>query len=656
MKISTAAFCLVIALVVAIFFVSAGVGGSEWGHADPGGLYYDALARGFGAGQLSLKKEAPAGLARLPDPYDPAANAPYLYAPYQLNDLSYLRGKFYLYFGVTPALLLFWPWLALTGGDLPHKYAAAIFCSAGFITAAGLWRALWRRYFPEVPGWIAAAGALALGLGASTVVMLQRPGVSEVAIGCAYAFAMVALAAIWRALHDPGREGRWLAAASAAYGLALGARPSELPGAAILLVPVLMAMRGTGPGPAAGARPSRSALWRWLAAAVVPAACCGAGLLLYNYLRFGDALEFGQRYQLAAERQDAIRHFSLGYLGYNLRLYFFAPTSWGRFFPFILGTRVPPLPAGHASPENVISILPNLPFACLALLAPLAWRGRPRSEAAVLRGFLGAVGLLVVLILSPLLFYYWTSNRYEVEFLPLLLLLAAAGILGLERIFAGRGSRLAAVRAAWIALLAFSVAFNLLASLGRYAAESEAEGLFLLQSGKWEEAAGKFAAALRVDAHLAQAQEGWGDALFHLGQAEAAVDHYQAATRIAAGSALAHFKLANALDTAGRLDGAVAEYTASLRLDPAQPETHDQLGVALARSHRLPEAAREFEAAVRLNPELAAARANLGNTFLLLGQLPEAIAQYEIALRLTPGDAALRARLAAARRALANGR
>ena len=40
------------------------------------------------------------------------------------------------------------------------------------------------------------------------------------------ALTMLALGAVWCALHEPARQGRWLAAASLAYGLAVGARPS----------------------------------------------------------------------------------------------------------------------------------------------------------------------------------------------------------------------------------------------------------------------------------------------------------------------------------------------------------------------------------------------------------------------------------------------
>ena len=212
--------------------------------------------QGFRAGQLSLKKEVPPGLAQLADPYDPAAHA-----PYRVLDMSYYKGKLYLYFGVTPAVVLFWPYVALTGHYLSQKDAVVIFCLVGFLASVGLLCALWRRYFAEVSVAVVAAGALALGLATCMPVLLARCDVYEVAISCGYALTMLALAAIWRALHEPERRCRWLAAASLAYGLAVGARPSLLFGAVILLVPVAQAWRErrTGVGSVAGGdRPDRA--------------------------------------------------------------------------------------------------------------------------------------------------------------------------------------------------------------------------------------------------------------------------------------------------------------------------------------------------------------------------------------------------------------
>ena len=130
-----------------------------------------------------------------------------------------------MYFGVTPALILFWPFVALTGHYLFDRQAVTIFCAVGVTVSLGLLRALWRRYFAEVSVWVVAACALALGLATGVPVLLPQSDIYQVAISCGYMLTMLALGAIWCALHEPERRCRWLAAASVAYGLAVGARP-----------------------------------------------------------------------------------------------------------------------------------------------------------------------------------------------------------------------------------------------------------------------------------------------------------------------------------------------------------------------------------------------------------------------------------------------
>ncbi|MGP0105213.1 MAG: hypothetical protein ACLPG2_07455, partial [Rhodoblastus sp.] len=207
-------------------------------------------------------------------PYDPASNPVYQRPPYRLLDLSYYKGKFYLYWGITPALILFWPYIVLTGHYLFHRQAVAMFCGMGFLVNVGLLCALWRRYFAEVSIVVVAACVLALGLATGIPALLSQCDVYEVPIGCGYMLTALALGAIWRALHEPERKGWWLAAASLAYGLAVGARPSLLFGALILLVPVAQAWR------------ERRPIWAALMAATIPITLVGLGLMLYNVLRF----------------------------------------------------------------------------------------------------------------------------------------------------------------------------------------------------------------------------------------------------------------------------------------------------------------------------------------------------------------------------------
>jgi len=299
----TLGLAIIALLVVTVFARTAGTSVAGWGQK-PADQDYNLLVEGFQAGQLSLNKAVPPGFAQLRDPYDPIANLPYRIAPSGLHDLSYYRARLFLYHGITPALLLFWPWATLTGGDITHEAAVTLFCGAGFLGGLALLSTIWRRFFPSVSGWLVAALAAGLGLATGVPILLQSSGICEVPISCAYALTMLALAAIWQALIRPNQSVRWLAAASLCYGLAVGARPSELPGAAMLLIPVWSAWSPARRRRQMSPVPPRYHPLQLLAAAVVPLTLCGLGLLAYNYLRFQNPLEFGQHYQLAADRQE----------------------------------------------------------------------------------------------------------------------------------------------------------------------------------------------------------------------------------------------------------------------------------------------------------------------------------------------------------------
>jgi len=597
-----AALGAVCVLVIGIFWACAHSGLIELLAGASNRSDYNLLVEGFQDGHLGLRKAVPSGLAQLAEPYDPAANHPYRIPPTLADDLSYYRGRFYLYFGATPALLLFWPWASLTGHYLLHRSAVALFCTVGYLATVGILRAVWRRYFPEVSPWVAAASALALGLATSAPILLQRSEVYEVSISCAYALTMLALAAIWLALHRPRERGRWLAAASLALGLAVGARPPVLFSSLILLVPVAAAWeeRRTQ-GPLSDG--SRSGLLRLLAAAAVPLALCGAGLATYNYLRFGSPFEFGQHYQLSGIRQDSIQHFSPAFLGFNFRIYFLEPMPWHPAFPFFTNIVPPPMPPGHGIVEQPFSpfgVLSNIPLVWLALAAPLAVSGR-----SLLRWFLSATAALFAVPAAVTCLFFGTCSRYEMEFLPALVLLAVAGIFGLEGRCAGRPVLRRAARVLWIALLAYSTAFNLLASCERYALEHAYYGHSLYDLNRIPEALSELKSAVNMDSGNADAHEDFGVALARSGRLPEAMAEFRATLQLQPWRADAHDNLGNGFVQMGQSSDAIAEFRDSLRLRPNSAATHYNLAIALQEAGRPADAADEYREAVRLNPALA---------------------------------------------------
>jgi hypothetical protein len=87
--------------------------GFDWAHGQNG--YYNYLGRAFAHGRLELPIKPSPQLLALPNPWDPAADD-----TYKMHDMALFNGRYYLYHGPGPAVLLFTPWLLITGHDLPE--------------------------------------------------------------------------------------------------------------------------------------------------------------------------------------------------------------------------------------------------------------------------------------------------------------------------------------------------------------------------------------------------------------------------------------------------------------------------------------------------------------------------------------------------------
>jgi hypothetical protein len=585
---------------------------------------YNLMVEGFRSGHVWLAKAAPAPLAQAAKPYDFATYRPYLGQPWNLTDLSYYRGHLYAYFGATPAVILFWPYRLLAGGMLRQAHAVLGFCVLGYVLAVGLAVAFWRRYFPEVGPWAGAAIALLLGSVTTLPVFLVRPGLYEVSISCAFALSMLSLAALWNAWHRDRGKGPWLAAASLAYGLAVGARPSLLFGAAILFLPAAAAL--WSPAREHGHRPW---LGRFLCA-LLPISAVGAGLAAYNFYRFDDPFQFGHDYQLSGNNVTGTRSFDPRFFWDNFRLYFIEPLRWHGGFPFVWRPVCPPLAPGHLPVEFFFGTLTSLPALLAAALVPLAWI-RDRSASGPVRGIAAVLLVLFLAGAVPLCSYAGATSRYLLDFIPALALLASIGFLALQARDpgapgAGDGhSSLAPVLRGVVccAVLYSSVVAWLLAlALGGFYRSAE-EGRALLASGRVEAGIAAYGRACRINPDFrGQAEQAVGSALLAGGRTGEGIGYLQAAVFDDPGLEAAHFNLALALQHVGRFKEAAEAFRRATALDPFDAEAEAGLGMALFRQGLVGEAIGHERAALRIDPELADARRNLESLEAPAGSSP----------------------------------
>src|ERR1035438_9749330 len=372
--------------------------------------HYEYLVDGFLKGHTSLSVEPAPELLNLRDPYDSSRNA-----AWRLWDASLYRGKYYLYFGPTPVLVML-PWRVITGHHLPQRRAVAVFAAGGMAGLALLIAGVRRRHFPGL-GTPAAGGILLVSMCASWLpVTIRRPDVWELPLVAGCACLWWALYFLWRCLGSEGGA-RWALAAGAAVALMLGSRPTSLfAGAAVLVF--LFDRR----------RPADSRLP--LAAAV--AAAGGLALLAYNAARFGNPLEFGQSYQLWGADERNIVHFSPRYAPYDAWVYLFSLPDLSPYFPFVLAVQPGGEPPGHLGIDEMHGALFAIPVQ-LASLVALAWAWRRRGDpgARALRRTVWAAALASAFSACILFCYAGAASRYITELFAGATVLTAIGLLAL---------------------------------------------------------------------------------------------------------------------------------------------------------------------------------------------------------------------------------
>ncbi len=462
----------IIVLIVYVWLVSVGY----WTWWPKTTYTYDLLGSAFRAGHLSLQDAPDPSLLALADPYEPAARVTIQY-PW---DASLFGGKYYLYWGPTPGLLLGILKLFYSG-QIADQYLVFCFVLGLFGFSCLLVIAVWRRFYArDVPPAALFLSFLALGLVGPATWLLNRPAGYEAAISGGQFFFMAGLYfAVTAALSVDPSPGR-LTLAGISWSLAVGARISILlPIAAMLIVIVARLVRQER-----DVRQRR----RRLASLMIPLLAAGVILAWYNWARFGSPLEFGLRYQLTFINMRALydQTFSARYVADNLYNYLLNPVARDRVFPFLLPMapqRLPPGPALVVPPaqiEAVTGILLSSPFLVYALLPLAASLGRkpqgtpPSEEGLAVPAVRSPIWLYLGLTVSAavafifILLYFFPTMRQEMDIVPLLALLAVFGFWEGWRYLEGRRLWLTLYGLATLALVLSSVLVGFLLAVTSY--------------------------------------------------------------------------------------------------------------------------------------------------------------------------------------------
>ena len=410
---------------------------------------------------------APAGLLRLPEPYNPTQNSPFQQLAGVLHlgihDFALYKGKLFLTWGPAPVIVLLVP-LHLFGLEPTSSVTVSLFSIVGLGFALAALRVVVRQ-IGFVPTWMCVLAALTLALSSAVPFMLRRPEIYEESISGGYCFAMAGIWLAVCALVDRRASLTRLVLMSLCVGLATASRPS-LAVTAVVLALVYLSLRTV--------RPHRGLLM----ALLLPVGVCILLLLAYNQARFGNPLENGAKYQLGGIDQNTARFDDLSYVPPGLWFYGVSPPRIASLFPFVILTP-PPISYPGSLPglypqqvEPTGGLLPMAPIVILLAALPWMWRRRTSSLGGLALPLLMLAGAGIACILFLSYVFFSTTERYEVDFTTLLLLGALAAWLALSNDTRGWRRRLVRIGggllAAWSCIAGLAISFtgyyNLLAT------------------------------------------------------------------------------------------------------------------------------------------------------------------------------------------------
>ena len=353
---------------------------------------YAELAKAMTKGQLYLEEEPPDWLQDMSDPYDKGARdeaqkatgEPYLF------DVAFHDGHYYVYFGVVPVLLFYLPFYVLTRANFPTAIGVLVAVIAFVLGCSALLDRFARYHFKRVSLGLYLLLQIPLVMCCGILYLLKFPTFYSLPIALGLAFSVWGLY-FWMRGRAAGRPEGWYLVGSLCMALVAGCRPQLLV-LSLLAFPLfwrvyitkrrLFTPRGA----------------REFACLVLPYLVVAAGLMGYNYARFGSFTDFGANYNLTVNDMTK-RGWNVGRLAPAFFAYFVQPPTATGVFPFLQAAPFDTTYMGQTIKEATFGGI----LACLPVLWILPFAKRILQLRFRQRATRTIAGVIIVLLIGGVL-------------------------------------------------------------------------------------------------------------------------------------------------------------------------------------------------------------------------------------------------------------
>ena len=288
--------------------------------------YYD-LTESILDGHFYLNEKAPKMLKDMNNPYDYTERTN-LFEKNGLStrykwDYAYFKGKFYVYFGILPVIVLFLPFYILFHVYLPLHYAVFIFLIFGVCSALYFVYQLCKKYFSKTSLITYFLGVTMLIFTCGFVFMARRPEIYVIPIISALDFTLLGLGFWLNASTSKKNQKIKIFLGSLSIALTSACRPQFLI-SFIFFYPILKD----------NLYKDKKCNIKNIVCFTLPFVIIGSLVMYYNYARFGSVFDFGASYNLTFNDMTH-RGFYLDRIGLGLFTYLFQPVNIIQTFPYI---------------------------------------------------------------------------------------------------------------------------------------------------------------------------------------------------------------------------------------------------------------------------------------------------------------------------------
>ena len=389
-------------------------------------FYNKNFVEALSKGSVSLLEKPNDRLLEMSNPYDSFGR----YVEGIIRDKDYIwdsalyNGKYYVYFGILPALILFLPYYLLTGSILPSTYGVVVFSLFSAIAIKALIEIIFKRFFRNAPFKYLVFSLLIMLFGSQILILNGIPRFYEIPISAGLFFSITGIDFVLMSVYDKKINYIKMFFGTLFLALSVACRPTEL-FASLIVLPILIKVFVNNVK-------NKKDIIKNIMAIAIPYLVVGILLMFYNYIRFGNILEFGAKYQLTVNDMSHLSN-RWATIGVGIICSLFSIPNFIPSFPFIINHNELINFNGYYYIENMIGGLFILVPICFAIFKlPTIYRKSKNNELKVFVSTLIFVGIIEA-ILSVMM--GGSMQRYIVDYGWMLILAGICIFVEIQEIY-----------------------------------------------------------------------------------------------------------------------------------------------------------------------------------------------------------------------------